>query len=73
MTIKRVVGYKLPEKLHQDVARLAMRFDSLHDSKVWPAHVVEASIRAFLRLEKDEQYKLVTKVGAKRRKEASTP
>lgn len=60
--LKKVVGYKLSEKLHDRVALQAARLNSGSETKVWPAHVVEAALEAFLKLEKAEQQALLGKV-----------
>lgn len=60
--LKKVVGYKLPEKLHNRVAMQATRLNSESERKVWPAHVVEAALEAFLKLGKAEQQELLEKL-----------
>lgn len=60
--LKKVVGYKLPEKLHNRVALQATKLNAVSERKVWPAHVVEVALEAFLKLGKAEQQALLEKL-----------
>lgn len=57
--LKKVVGYKLSEKLHNRVALQATKLNAASERKVWPAHVVEAALESFLKLGKAEQQELL--------------
>lgn len=60
--LKKIVGYKLPDTLHQEVAHQAIKLTPAFERKVWPAHVVEAALKAFLELSQSKQLTLLEKV-----------
>lgn len=56
---KKIVGYKLPKNLPRQVEAAAMVMTDAMQRKVWPAHIIEASVRAFLQLPPQKQKELL--------------
>ncbi len=59
---KKIVGYKLPRGLPRQVEAAAMEMTDELRRKVWPAHIVEASVRAFLELPTNKRKELLDRI-----------
>ena len=56
---KKVVGYKISATLPAQIELAAQRLQADVGRKVWPAHIVEAAINAFLDLDEKRQRTLI--------------